>query len=261
MKYVLGFLFEYKYYKNPANVRIFANDQLIDEFDLTEDINLKNIQPPTADDNKHLYDFYKKWTTLENENAFGEGWNNQTLQHLQVPEKAFVYTLDESVIKNSIRIEVKNDNTNYTNGFMTKWSSFKFHNIFLLPEKFLNVENYIAFGEEQIQIRKKVRNDSAYHTTINPHNLVWPDEAGIVKDGKISYDLSFDELWSLKEKGGSFSIELPIIEYVHDKSLKIIGPKHYEQLENKQKRRLITNSRWPFYFYQYGLINTKNETT
>ncbi len=141
MKYVLGFLFEYKYYKNPANVRIFANNQLIDEFELTEDINLKNIQPPTADDGADFYNFSKKWTTVY-----------QFVK--QLPEKAFVYTLDESIIKNSIRIEITNNNTNYTNGFMTKWSFFKFHSIFLLPTYYLDVKNFIAFGEKQMQIRK-----------------------------------------------------------------------------------------------------------
>ena len=42
MKYVLGLLFEYEYYKNPANIKIFSNNQLIDEIDLTEDIKIKN---------------------------------------------------------------------------------------------------------------------------------------------------------------------------------------------------------------------------
>ena len=42
MKYVLGLLFEYKYYKNPANIKIFSNDQLIDDIDLTENIKMKN---------------------------------------------------------------------------------------------------------------------------------------------------------------------------------------------------------------------------
>ena len=42
MKYVLCLLFEYKYYKNPANLKIFSNNQLIDEIDLTEDIKMKN---------------------------------------------------------------------------------------------------------------------------------------------------------------------------------------------------------------------------
>ena len=42
MKYVLGLSFEFKYYKNPANIKIFSNNQLIDDIDLTEDINSKN---------------------------------------------------------------------------------------------------------------------------------------------------------------------------------------------------------------------------
>ena len=61
MKYVLGLLFEYKYYKNPANIKIFSNNQLIDEIDLTEDVKMKNMLLPTADGNTHLYNFFKKY--------------------------------------------------------------------------------------------------------------------------------------------------------------------------------------------------------
>ena len=47
MKYVLGLSFEFKYYKNPANIKIFSNNQLIDDIDLTEDINSTNMTPVT----------------------------------------------------------------------------------------------------------------------------------------------------------------------------------------------------------------------
>ena len=103
MKYVLGLLFEYKYYKNPANIKIFSNNQLIDDIDLTEDINLKNIQ--IADDNISLYNWCKNWRDLTVEGT-------DSASELQIPDKSFIYTLDETIVKNSIRIEVTNNNTN-----------------------------------------------------------------------------------------------------------------------------------------------------
>ncbi len=249
MKYVLGFLFEYKYYKNPANVRIFANNQLIDEFELTEDINLKNIKPPTADDGADLYNFSKKWTTVY-----------QFVK--QLPEKAFVYTLDESIIKNSIRIEITNNNTNYTNGFMTKWSFFKFHSIFLLPTYYLDVKNFIAFGEKQIQIRKNLPDQHDEYDDSMQYHLRWPDEDRVVKNNCFIDSYTNDkDLWYQWEKGGSFSIKLPIIDYIYEEGLKMLGPINYEQLEEKEKRRIFTSAKMPLYFKCLKLINTKNETT
>ena len=62
MKYVLGLSFEFKYYKNPANIKIFSNNQLIDDIDLTEDIKLKTITPDELC--KNLPE-YNKWYYLQ----------------------------------------------------------------------------------------------------------------------------------------------------------------------------------------------------
>ena len=239
MKYVLGLLFEYKYYKNPANIKIFSNNQLIDEIDLTEDINLKNIQ--IADDNISLYNWCKNWRDLTVEGT-------DSASELQIPDKSFIYTLDETIVKNSIRIEVTNNNTNYSNGFMTRWSSVTFHEIFLIPTYYLNFENYSAFAEKNRQIETNIHD-----------SLRWPDEHRIVKNGKL--DLSNWKQWV---KGGSFSIDLPIIDYIPEKpekGLKIIGPTNYEQLPEKEKRRLSTNTSMPLYFKRLKLINTQNEAS
>ena len=80
MKYVLGFIFEYKYYKNPANIKIFSNNQLIDDIDLTKDIKIKNMSGNMLlHKNTPLYDYYKssvdwqegvdmpKWKALHDE--------------------------------------------------------------------------------------------------------------------------------------------------------------------------------------------------
>jgi len=247
MKYVLGLLFEYKYYKNPANIKIFSNNQLIDDIDLTEDINLKNIQ--IADDNISLYNWCKKWRGLTVEGT-------DSASELQIPDKSFIYTLDETIVKNSIRIEVTNNNTNYSNGFMTRWSSVTFHEIFLIPTYYLNFENYSAFAEKNRQIKNNIPKYPIIPT--ETYSLIWPNEGRIVKNGKL---MASTANWRKWKKGGSFSFELPIIEYIHEKGLKILGPLNYEQLLEKEKRRLITNTSMPLYFEYLKLINTQNETT
>ena len=103
MKYVLGIIFEFKYYKNPANIKIFSNNRLIDDIDLTEDIKKKEMLPPTLHENTHLYDWWKTWA--EGDKYFGK-WKDGDFVRLPITDKVFVYTLDETVLQGSIKIEV-----------------------------------------------------------------------------------------------------------------------------------------------------------
>jgi len=256
MKYVLGLLFEYKYYKNPANIKIFSNNQLIDDIDLTEDIKIKNMSGNMLlHKNSPLYHYYKKWIGMA---LFKEDDWNMDKKEIQIPNKIFIYTLDETVLQNSIKIEITNDNTNYSNGFMTKWSSFTFHDIFLIPTHYLDFKNYKAFEKRQTQEKHNIPNypDNTYWGT--PYSLMWPNEYRVVENGKFMLDPPHWRKW---EKGGSFSIELPIIEYIHEKGLKMLGPINYEQLTEKERRRLSIDIVCPLYVEYLKLINTQNETT
>ena len=286
MKYVLGFLFEYKYYKNPANIKIFSNNQLIDEIDLTEDINMKNITPTlkeilTYKQMRKLAKLADPFLELEMSNIAPRDTPEPFLFPLrdngilQIPKKVFVYTLDETILQNSIKIEITNNNTNYSNGFMTNCSSFIFHKIFLIPTYYLNIKNYNLFFKRQVQITKNIpdyplirnvrnKNDHLVRDIVD-YNLMWPDENRAVKNGQFAK--RDDEInwkgWNWKGwiKGGSFSLELPIIEYIHEKGLKMLGPRNYEQLVEKEKRRLSIGTSSPLYFKYLNLINTQNETT
>ena len=273
MKYVLGLLFEYEYYKNPANIKIFSNNQLIDEIDLTEDIKIKNMSGnKLLHKNALLYYWYKKWRedwvrtetdahvtnpslyfkndltntiTLKGHveegasdvargHTFGKShgaWSMDT-KEIQIPSKMFIYTLDETVLQNSIKIEITNNNTNYSNGFMTKWSSFIFHDIFLIPTHYLDFKNYKAFLESQTQ-KKYNLPEYLNKDEGQPYSLIWPNEHRVVKNGELIDGTELAEMpstWKKWTKGGSFSIELPIIEYIHEKELKMLGPINYEQL-------------------------------
>ena len=159
MKYIFGLLFEYEYYKNPANIKIFFNDHLIDDIDLTENINIRNIP------------FDPSWLPIDASIRRSKTWDG--LKFLEIPEKVFVYTLDETIIQNSIKIKVTNNNSNYTNGFMTKWSSFEFHGIFLMPACYLNYKAYdMDVCNNDID---NLQNEIKSHKDIRPnsgHNLI-----------------------------------------------------------------------------------------
>ena len=54
------------------------------------------------------------------------------------PKKIFCYEIDEDVLNDNIEIQVKNDDNNYTNGFLTNSATIRFDTIFLMPKHFLN---------------------------------------------------------------------------------------------------------------------------
>jgi hypothetical protein len=256
MKYVLGLSFNFKYYKNPANIKIFSNNQLIDDIDLTEDINSTNLSPVTLCKNLPEYNdwYYPWWNTWDAKHPlYSPQWE-------KIPEKMFVYTLDETNVQNSIKIEVTNDNTNYSNSFMTKWSSFTFQHIFLIPTYYLDLKNYyLLMQKKDSVIFSNPDNLTGLDKITN--NLMWPDENRVVKNGQL-IGINLDgtnDLWGVTT-GGSFSFELPIIECILKKGLKMLGPVNYEQLLQKEKRRLYQSDLCPLYFNQFNLINTQNET-
>ena len=244
MKYIFGLLFEYEYYKNPANIKIFFNDHLIDDIDLTENINIRNIP------------FDPSWLPIDASIRRSKTWDG--LKFLEIPEKVFVYTLDETIIQNSIKIKVTNNNSNYTNGFMTKWSSFEFHGIFLMPACYLNYKAYDEINVEQTNAKANIPDYPTAPEVM--YSLQWPGESRVVRDGEFITDGTDKENWTRHTKGGSFSMEFPIIEYIHKKGLKMIGPINYEQLLEKEKRLISVSDTWPLYLKHLKLINTQNET-
>ena len=263
MKYALGLLFEFKYYKNPANIKIFSNNQLIDDIDLTEDINSTiNLSSATLCKTLPVYKnwYYPCWE----EDDILPKLNKNYLR--KIPEKIFLYTLDETILQNSIEIEITNNNTNYSNSFMTKWSSFTFKDIFLIPTYYLNLKNYITFYEKRLNERQLQDNTPNYNSA-NTKNFIgnklqWPNENRIVKNGQFvtNEDNHIETHWWEWTRGGSFSFKLPIIEYIHEKGLKMLGPINYEQLLEKEKRYLHQSEVCPLYFNHFNLINTQNET-
>ena len=66
--------------------------------------------------------------------------------------------------------------------------------------------------------------------------------------------------WRRCMKGGSFSFDLPIIEYIPENGLKMLGPINYEQLLEKDERLLSIDKFCPLYCNHFNLINTQNET-
>lgn len=116
MSYVLGMSFEYHRYHRDAIIKVYADDQLVDEFSLTKDIKSKAVDisrlPPGSDK---------------------IGPQNFTRIAI-LPEKLFLFEISERFLHDRIRIEVENSYNNHTNGFMTEYAYVKFRHLFVVPK-------------------------------------------------------------------------------------------------------------------------------
>ena len=132
MKYLLGIgpTILQKYKKN-ANLRIFLDDVMIDDFFVEE----KNISDKQWID--HSYEF----------GLMGMGqWEPSP-----APEAYKTYIIDQHTLegKKKFRIEVTNDDSNYTNGFMSRSTVLDLRHIFLLPIQFIEFFRHSAFSSRE----------------------------------------------------------------------------------------------------------------
>ena len=134
MSYILGLLFTYSRYKHDAVVRIYADDHLIDELCLSDNINLK------AFNYKNMPILEGKWESIRDN--YGE-----YSPVLFLPEKLFLFEIEEKYLNSTVRIEVQNNHNNYTNGFMTKYAYVNFHRVFLIPNFLMKLENWLVLQE------------------------------------------------------------------------------------------------------------------
>lgn len=121
MKYVFGFNIGVKLHKKFPTVQVFTQDRLIDEFELDDSHTFQEFS---------LFDDDKK---LANK-PFRHVFNN-------VSKKVNLYSLNEDCLQDNIKLVVRNKDSNYTNGFMTKSTLIRFAHIFLMPEEIFLDEN------------------------------------------------------------------------------------------------------------------------
>ena len=129
MKHVLFISFLFKKYKKDLTLRIFVDDQFIDEITLSDNINpvanfheLHGVEESMAKNisKYHLSAFERLGGVLE------------------IPSKIWTYVIDICPASEpKIRIQCQLDDNNYTNGFMTRTASFKLKRVALLPLELL----------------------------------------------------------------------------------------------------------------------------
>jgi len=187
MSYVFGMSFVYRKYRSDSTIRIYADNNLVDELSLGDDINLKTIQY----DKKLI--FSEGMGKINGENDPGENY----CRVLITPEKLFLFEIDEKCLTNSIRLEFDVDQNNYTNGFMSKFSYIRFYSIFLFPDCFLQESSWRRLNHLRSYKQKKMPqwmwpttllfsdvtfNNSAYQCT---HDIVY----GNTLSGKFTMNI------------------------------------------------------------------------
>lgn len=173
MKYylILGLLVQK--YRESMDISIHSDNTLIDQ--LQVDQSLSQHIPHYVLEDKSVTEFNQKYKDLIPLKELLDGQLQEPLMHsLNIPEKLFVYEIDGSVLGKEITLTVNDQNSNYTNGFMTKSNLFQICHSILIPKILLDKSNWT-------RIRKIFEKAQKYRTSAerNDHDvevntLHWP---------------------------------------------------------------------------------------
>ena len=251
MKYILGILFKYKFYKNPANIKIWLGETLIDDIDLEKDIVDKTIKPYSIK--------LSKDTSIYNYNN-GSKENDMGVE-MKLPNKIFTYVIEEKYLKDKkLKIIVKNQNSNNTNGFMTKSSVIRWFNIFLIPCTYLEVSEYSRFWIYNRK-RKKLNQSIWFDKDTNLEtrarlNFFWPSMTQKVHDKILIND---DDLNGDSPVGGDHMLEFSIVRHMQKPHFQMLVPNDYKTLPDLHIRSVIVSNTFPFIAQEFKLLNIVNE--
>ena len=184
MSHLLCLSFLYHRYRNDAIMRIYSDDHLLDELQLQEDIKPKAIDKSKTSVYRNL-DGPLNFCWI----AF-------------YPEKFFLFEINELYLRKNIRIEVENNNNNYTNGFMSDYSYIKFNEIFLMPSSLLNYENWKSYLAKPIP--SEYDYNEPFPIDIRKHHQ--DQQEFVVKHSTTPWKIDFFD----NPRGGSFSVEIPV---------------------------------------------------
>lgn len=142
MQYVLGVGFICNKYKQNPKVRIFADDVFIDEYEINEHDPVENTL--TIDRLRYWFPDWqaaRPWPSLEKMKRNGDTTMVRTIpKRDQWPKQWKIYTLDETTLQNKkqIKLEIDNNDSDYTNGFMKRSTIIDLRHVFLLPVDLLD---------------------------------------------------------------------------------------------------------------------------
>tara|TARA_B100000424_G_scaffold189214_1_gene147170 strand:- start:554 stop:1213 length:660 start_codon:yes stop_codon:yes gene_type:complete len=217
---MLGLLFSYSRYKHDAIVRVYADEYLVDELCLSDNIDLK------------LFNGSNIPKKLSPTSTHEQG---EFTRVIFFPEKLFMFEIEEKYLTSAIRIEVENNHNNYTNGFMSKYAHITFHQIFLIPKCLLDVNKWLELL------------DRSYKHTPPPDDVnYWPPRHFDYNDIIVRHSSNhWAEDFLLYQRGGSFTIDIPLYRKHNIPHLRKLRP-----------GRIWTNKEVAEILWVYKLLNT-----
>ena len=184
MKQVIFLGFHCQIYKKAPVARIYVGDVMIDEIEIPEfytEEYMKDGQLTITNKNKSLNVYeLKKYNWSPNELHIGTQNNNHVLQppwyikkfsYLTFKDtcnkadplgetnkiikhpKIFVYVIDDEILKQSqgtIKIEIKNTDSNYSNGFMTQSTLLYLSVFYMIP--YMLFKDPINYGQRYLDL-------------------------------------------------------------------------------------------------------------
>jgi hypothetical protein len=120
MRYLLVVGFHCDVYQKEPRARLFFNDQLIDEFNIKHKVENKDIINP-LENLKHQLEPCEDWIY------------NEYCKNKLPPLRFYDIDVDDQVQQVSVKIDINNNDNNYTNGFTTKFTNLRLSVLSLLP--------------------------------------------------------------------------------------------------------------------------------
>ena len=231
MKYILGISLIFKHYKGATKIKIFSDDILIDDITLDRTISCESD-----------FSYYLCMDDVENFTC------KASKMSAELPAKLFYYEIDDSIIGKKISFEIDDQNSNYTNGFMTKSNLYMLNQLFLMPKESLKTRNLPKLGKF---IRKRWRKYDVLvnsgKTKLKADTIDWPFFNKFYMNGDSN--LMPQDVWI----GGTNTI----YAYVRKK----FGVKHLWSGKKSSGAAVVSGLPvWlATYCHKYGLINRVNE--
>jgi hypothetical protein len=247
MKYTLVVGLTYKKYKKPANVTLSLDNNFIDQFSLDRDYVSVDVPSSMIHDKWYNYDFMKnmkgfyKLSRAKNDLVLKEKhWSMADHPHsdlyrkftLKWPNFTKVYQIEEKTLKGVLKIDVNNDNSDFTNGFMKNSSLIQFPVIALFPtnmcanngEKLMELmiktelKAFYADDADGTKAGNFFSMDAEQVVGMNPVDRIrhtWPcADSFFIRRKSDAYEKSeavYDSTALPQYIGGSFTAELPIM--------------------------------------------------
>jgi len=157
MKQVIFLNFYCQIYKKAPTARIYVGNTLIDEIEIPEHVD-KTFEEKL--NKKHIFknefdSYFGRFFSIELSSILDPVYNKKKLnpismnsfeEYCNIEEKitypkTFVYVVDDEILKTAggnVSIEIKNNDSNYNNGFMTKSTLLNIAGFYVIPEIFVN---------------------------------------------------------------------------------------------------------------------------